>query len=85
MKMGRSWAFQQVDHGTPVASTPTVFSNLAYEDPDFDFKKILQAADPDAAEDLEEIIGPHVEELLRQFTRYSEADAPTTGSGQTTV
>ena len=62
-----------------------VFSNLAYEDLDFDFKKILQVADPDAAEGLEEIIGPHIEELLRQFTRHPEADAPTTGSGQTTV
>ena len=62
-----------------------IFSNLAQEDPDFNFKKILQVVDPDAAEDLEGIVEPHVEELLHQFTRNPETDVPATGSGQTTV
>ena len=62
-----------------------VFSNLAHGDPDFNFKRILQAEDPDAAGNYDEAISPYVEELLRQFIRLPGEGAPATGSSQTTV
>ena len=53
-----------------------VFSNLAHADPDFDFRRVLEVVDPDQAEDLEEIVKRHVDELLRQFTRMPDRELP---------